>query len=213
MKKEIINFEVRHFFVLLVALYITIGVEAQENSRNLSFGFTGGIVNTPGSERISFDQYTGYNVENDQTNYKIGLFLEYKLRKGFAFNTAINYLKKDFTRTYYCDVCDFSEPPLPQDTHFRFLEIPVSLRYYFLPRRLRLFGEVGLNNIFLLNDELTDEVYVPGVQFGGGIEYNFSQEIALQIGLNYNKGMTAIFDRSAYKINYASLGFTLMKRR
>ena len=85
-------------------------------------------------------------------------------------NTSINYSNKDFIGTYYCAVCDFLVPPSPQEISFRFVEIPLTVKYYFLPNKIRLFGEFGLNNLFLLNKEVTDNSYTFGVKLGGGVE-------------------------------------------
>lgn len=160
------------------------------------------------------NEYTGISVEYDKINYRLGLNLEFELNQGFAINTAINYSNKNFTGAYYCTVCYGFILPLfpPEDFDFRLIEVPISLRYYFLPDKLRIFGEVGFNNQFLLNKEITDESYAQAIKLGTGVEYDFTQEIALQMFVDYNKGITNFYKKSDFKLNYVGLGIGIMKR-
>ena len=81
--------------------------------------------------------------------------MEYLLKANVTLNGSINYSNKDFTGTYFCDVCNFAFPPSPEEVDFSFMEVLLTLRYYFfIPRRIRLFGEIGLNNLFPLNDQV-----------------------------------------------------------
>jgi len=161
---------------------------------------------------MAFAKYTGYSVKNDKTNYRFGLNVEYVLKNEITINSAINYSNKDFTGTYYCMVCDFSVPPSPESIDFRFLEIPLTMRYYFFPEKFRLFGELGLNNQFVLSKETTDNLFGLGIKFGAGMEYNLGRDIALQLLLDYNKGITGFYRESNFKVDYLAFGIGMMKR-
>ena len=116
-------------------------------------GFNTSIEKNMSSEKIAFGKKAGYSADYNKTNYRLGLNFEYELKANFSIKASINYSNKDFTGTYYCAVCDFLIPPSPQDIDFRFIEVPLTLKYYLLPNKIRLFGEFGINNIFLLSSE------------------------------------------------------------
>jgi len=195
-----------------IILCYSYGIKAQENSNKLRIGLNAGIEKNLSSENIAFDQYTGYSANYNKTNYRLGLNFEYELKTNFSINIAINYSNKDFTGTYYCAVCDFIVPPSPQSIDFRFIEVPLTLKYYFLPNKIRLFGEFGLNNTFLLNKEVTDNSYGLGIKLGGGIEYNLSKKIALQMTMDYNKGILKLYKESGFKLKSFAFGIGIMKR-
>src|SRR5690606_21850574 len=94
------------------------------------------------------------------------------------------------------------------EVDFSFMEVPITLKYYFLPRKIRLFGEVGLNNLFPLNDlgyEARVNSYIIGFKLGGGMEYNLSKKIALQLRLDYNNSISKMFKDSYYEGPYFKL--------
>ena len=186
--------------------------KAQNSLNNFRIGITTKIDKNLSSESMVFDQYTGYSADYDKINYRIGLNLEYQLEQNFSMNTAIQYSNKDFTGTYYCAVCDFPVPPSPEDIDNRFIEVPLSLRYYFLPDRFGLFGEVGINNQFLLNEELTDKSYALGIKLGAGFEYDFTQKLAFQFLVDCNRGITNLYNESNFKINYLGFGVGILKK-
>ena len=202
----------KNLTIFLVILCAAPSLRAQNPPNNFRFGITASIDENLNSETITFDQYTGYSAEYDKINYQLGLNLEYKLKQDFSINTAIQYANRDFTGTYFCAVCYFSVPPNPEDIDFRFIEVPLSLRYYFLPDKLGLFGEVGVNNQFLINQEVTDNSFALGIKLGAGIEYDFTQKIALQFLVDYNKGITNLYNESNFKLNYLGFGVGIMKK-
>ncbi|MCF6222140.1 MAG: PorT family protein [Flavobacteriaceae bacterium] len=195
-----------------IILFFTYGINAQEKLSKLRIGLNTSLEKNLSSENIAFDKYTGYSADYNKTNYRIGLNLEYEIKTRLSINTAINYSNKDFTGTYYCAVCFFIVPPSPQNIDFRFIEVPLTLKYYFLPNKIRLFGEVGLNNLFSLNKEVTDNSYGLGVKFGGGIEYNLSKKIALQMTMDYNNVISKLYKESDFKLKSFAFGIGIMKR-
>jgi opacity protein-like surface antigen len=197
---------------ILVILCSVFSLKAQNSPTNFRLGITASIDKNLSSESMAFDQYTGYSADYDKINYRLGLNLEYQLKQNLSINTAIQYSNKDFTGTYFCAVCVFSVPPSPEDIDFRFIEVPLSMRYYFLPDKLGLFGEVGINNQFLLNEELTDKSYALGIKLGAGLEYGFTQTLALQFLVDYNRGVTNLYNESDFKINYLGFGVGIMKK-
>lgn len=151
---------------ILVILCSALGLRAQNSPNNFRLGVSTSIDKNLSAQAMYFHQYTGYLAGYNQVNYRSGLNLEYQLSQNLSINTAILYSGKDFTGTYFCAVCDFSVPPGPEDIDFRFVEVPLSLRYYFLPGRFSLFGDAGIYNQFLLNKELGDKNYALGIKLG-----------------------------------------------
>lgn len=199
---------------LILTLFILcsgFSVKAQDSSNHLRLGITTSIDKNLSSKTVAVDQYTGYSAEYDKVNYRVGLNLEYKLSQVLSINTAFQYSNKDFTGTYFCEVCDFAVPPSPEDIDFRLIEVPLSLRYYFSPNGLGLFGQIGINNQFLLNEKITDKRYALGIKIGAGLEYDLTQKLALQFLLDYNRSMTNLYNASGIKINYLGFGVGIMK--
>ena len=198
---------------ILAILCSVFSLNAQNSPNNFRIGITTSIDKNISSETLAFDQYTGYSADYDKINYRLGLNLEYQLKQNLSINTAIQYSNKDFTGTYFCG-CDSSDPFFPEAIDFRFIKVPVSLRYYFLPHRLGLFGEVGINNQFILNEELTDKSYALGINLGTGLEYHFTETLAFQFLVDYNRGVTNLnlYNQSDFKINYLGFGIGIMKK-
>lgn len=200
------------FLTFGISLFYTIGINAQETLEKLRIGLSTNIENNISSESFAFDKHIGYSANYNKTNYRFGLNFEYDLKDDISINSSINYSNKDFTGTYYCAVCEFIVPPSPQEIDFRFIEIPLTLKYYFLPNKIRLFGEFGLNNLLSLNNEVTDNSYILGLKLGGGIEYNFTNKLALQINIDYNNSLSKLYKESDFKLKSIDFGIGIMKR-
>ena len=188
------------------------GMKAQSSSGKFRIGLITSLEKNLSSEDVAFDEYTGYSAEYDKINYRIGINLEYAVIENLTINTAVNYSNKDFTGTYYCAVCDFFLIPTPEKINFRFIEIPITAKYYFLPKKIRLFGEAGINNLISLNNEVIENSYSLGIRLGGGIEYNATPKLAFQVSSDYNLGMTKMSKESGYKINSLAVGIGVARR-
>ena len=198
--------------IITMLLLCSTGIKAQSHIGKLRIGFNAGVENNTSSQIMAFDQNTGYNAQYDKLNYRIGVSVEFKLSRNFSFNSALNYSNKDFTGTYYCHVCDPITNPSPEHISFNFVELPLAVRYYFLANKIRFFGEVGLNNLFLLNQERADNTRILGAKLGGGIEYNFTEGLALQISTKRNIGISKLFEKSDFTLNSSAFGIGILKR-
>lgn len=201
----------------IISIYIvfsifTYGIQAQNENSDFRIGLVTSFEINTSSKYVSFDQYTGYSADYDKFNYRIGLNFEYSLTENISINSALNYSNKDFTGTYYCAVCDFIAPINPKNIDFRFIEVPLTIKYYFLPNNIKLFGVLGFNNLFLLNREVTDYSYGLGIKLGGGIEYELSKKIAMQIILDYNSAISNFYKESDFKLKSMDVGIGIMKR-
>lgn len=212
----------KHLILFLAGLLLSsINLNGQKNSESkLRIGLSAGLIKNLSSEKMPISEYTGFSSDYKKTNYKFGIDMEYLLKANVTLNGSINYSNKDFTGTYFCDVCNFAFPPSPEEVDFSFMEVLLTLRYYFIPRRIRLFGEIGLNNLFPLNDpgdESGVNSYVIGYKLGGGLEYNLSKKIAFQLALAYNNGISKLFkdsyfEGSYFKLKSINFGVTILKK-
>ncbi len=196
--------------ISIIILLFTCSLSAQENKSKFRIGLTMSLVENLSDDTIEFDQYQGLNAEYDKTNYRLGVTLEYGLGEKSSVNTAINYSNMDFTSTFYCEVCDFEVLPSPQDADLSFIEIPVTLKYYFLKNTLRPFAEVGVTNLFLLEEDIITNSYALSATIGGGLEYAITERIALQAAVDYNQGVTNLFKESDYKLKTLAFGIGVM---
>jgi len=198
--------------IILFAIIISINSYSQEETKNFRIGVILTLDSNLSSERIEFDKYRGYIAEYNKTNYKIGISAEYLLKNGFTINSGFNYSNKNFTGTYYCAVCNFLIPPSPEKIEMQFVEIPLSLRYYFLPSSLKVYADIGLINQFSLKNKIIENKYNISGKLGFGIEYNLNSNLAFQLGTEYNHGLTNIFKESNFKIKTISFGLGIIKK-
>jgi len=198
--------------IFIILFLATASIKAQDNPGRFGIGFTASVEKNLSSEIMAITEYTGYSATYNKTNYRFGPNIEYWLKNEITLNSAIYYSNKDFTGTYYCATCNFLVAPRPQDIDFRSIEVPLTIRYYFFPEKIRLFGELGLNNQFVLSKNTTDKKYGLGVKFGAGLEYNLGKNIALQLLIDYNKGITNFYDESDFKVDYMAFGIGAVKR-
>lgn len=200
---------------MLILIIAIIGVNLygqNDNPRNLRFGILFTLDSNLSSENFRIDEYTGYSADYNKTNYKIGLSIEYLLRNGFTLNSGFNYSNKNFTGTYYCAVCSFIDAPSPEKIELEFAEIPLSLRYYFLPGNLKIYADVGLINQFALTNKIVENKYNISGKLGCGMEYNFNPKLAFQLVTEYNEGLTNMFKESDFKIKTISFGLGIVKK-
>ncbi len=164
------------------------------------------------SERIAFDQYSGYGADYDQPNYSVGLTLDYSITNRFMLLSGINYSDKSLTGTYYCAVCDFAIPPTPEVIELQFIEVPVIARYYLLRARLGIFGEAGIGNLFAISNEMDfkEENHIINGKIGGGIEYSFLDRYAAHLAVDYAQNLTRVFENADYEYNVLGIKLSLI---
>lgn len=199
--------------LILLITIISLNFYGQnDNPRNLRLGILFILDNNLSSENFAIDEYSGYSADYNKTNYKIGFSAEYLLKNGFTLNSGFNYSNKNFTGTYYCYTCNFAVLPSPEKIELQFIEIPLSLRYYFLPSELKIYADIGLINQFSMSNEIVENKYNISGKLGCGIEYNLNPKLALQLVTEYNKGLTNMFKESDFKIKTISFGLGIMKK-
>ncbi|MCK0145332.1 PorT family protein [Arenibacter sp. F26102] len=210
----------RILILISIFLFSTPVITAQDVSKKIKLGVSASLEKNVSSKRVAFCEYTGFFADYNKSNYRFGLNLEYLLKGNLTINGSLNYSNKDFTGTYFCDVCDFIFPSNPENVELRLIEVPIALKYYLLPGKVRLFGEVGVSNMFPLNNlqyEATTNSYVIGYKLGSGMEYNVSNKIALQLTVDYYNSISKIFEDSyfagsGYGLRSVGFGLTILKK-
>ncbi len=211
--------------ILLLICVSFFSVEAKAQSKQLRLGLISNIEKNISSKKIEFEQMygIGYLADYSKTNYRLGLNLEYNLNKKYVITSGINYSNHDFKGTFYCYFCEFSTPPSPENIELRFIEIPLALKYYFSQNRVRPFGQFGLNNSLRLSNDFTDNAikyfvdtknkfYLLGIKVGGGIEYTLDKNMIIQMGLEYNNGISDLYKGTDFKLKSLALGIGVMRK-
>lgn len=200
----------KNLSLILICLIPFLNLKAQDSQESFRLGFNAVFDKNLSAEKIATQPYMGLSTDYDKINYRIGFNLEYILNSNFSLFTAVQYSNKDFSGNYYCEVCNYV-PVGPEDFELRIIETPIYVRYYFLPDKLKLFGEAGINNQFIISD-FGNKNYSLAIKVGAGLEYALNSSLALQFLMDYNKGITKVFEKSDFKLDYLGFGVGIMKK-
>lgn len=69
--------------IVLLMLLSTIGIKAQDNANRFRIGFAAAIENNLSSQTMQITEYTGYTAEYKNSNYRLGVNVEYGLSNRF----------------------------------------------------------------------------------------------------------------------------------
>lgn len=199
-------------FLVLIGIIIPNANAQSDSQRKFGLGIFYSMDQNKSSKSWSFNNYTGYSAKYDKPNFKIGLLTEYKLNKSLSIESGVQYSDKDFTGTFYCEVCDFITVPSPEKIDLTFLEIPVSVQYYFLPGKTKIYTDIGLINQFALKNSIIEKNYIISGKTGLGLEYNLDERFAFQLGLEYNQGLTKMLPDPDFKFKTISINFSILHK-
>ncbi len=144
-------------------------------------------------------KYERYSADYNKQNYSLSTEIEYSLNRNLFFLSGITYTNRDFTGTYYCAVCDFIGNIEPGIIKQRFLEVPVIIRYYFLPNKVLIYSEAGIVNQFAVNSDLDENSYSIGGKLAVGIGYQLSKSYSIEISTNFQNGISNLYKDSNFK--------------
>ncbi|MDY7395410.1 outer membrane beta-barrel protein [Aureibaculum sp. 2210JD6-5] len=200
------------FRIQLIFLILSIGfnLNAQENSKEIpkptnqstkkiKVGLFYSYDKNLSDKDYTFVKYEGYSIDYNKPNYSLGAEIEFSLNPKFSIQSGVTYTNRDFTGTYYCAVCDFIVAPQPEDINQQFLEIPLSAKYYFIPKKVLLFTEVGLVNQFIIKNELNENNYNISAKIGLGIGYQFNNHFSIEVATDYQNGISNLYKNSNFK--------------
>jgi hypothetical protein len=204
------------YFLLFTVLIISTNTYAQnenDQKNNLRVGVFYSL-DTNLSGDIELSDEIGYRTTYNRNNFTAGLNLEYSISKNLALQSGVNYSKRDFSGTYYCNLCDFTTPPQQEEINLQFLQVPAKLKYSNYFNNVGFFGKVGVLNQLLVKESNNYEFYeleansysLSGI-LGAGIAYNFGGGFSTALSANYTNGITQIFEDADY--SYKTLGIQL----
>ncbi|MBQ4820286.1 outer membrane beta-barrel protein [Aquimarina sp. MMG016] len=214
-------------FILFISIFSN--SFAQEESKTIPGEFRAGIFyslnKNLGPDYIYKSQFFGFLTDYDKINYSIGTSIEYEFNNNFSINSGISYSNYDFTAIYYDGLAPFSPGQSflqgPYKINLRYIEIPLSVRYYLSFLKIKVLADIGIINQFIINgnrefapgEQFTDKRYISSGKLGIGVEYNINQKYAIQLISQYNQGLTTLFkDTSDFKTETLSFSLGVVKR-
>lgn len=78
-------------FFFTVLLLSSFGIKAQTDSSKFKIGLSAKIDDNSISKNFRFTEYTGYSANYNQTNYSVGLNLEYLIKSNLSINASVSY--------------------------------------------------------------------------------------------------------------------------
>lgn len=189
-------------------------------SQEVRFGFTVSPVfssaNVDASNAASVDGVSYSEDTDSKTGVAYGILLDYDINGEDRY-----FLHSGLTLHHsgYEIVTTGRMGTTTAEVNADYIEIPLVLKLKTNDiGYLRYYGQFGLNNGFKVGDkikegaesEFTDLSSVNvGLNMGGGIEYNISDETTAVAGVYYNNGFSKIADNSAGSFKQNQLGLRL----
>ena len=203
-------------FITIILLLSTLTVLSQNNSENRDKWKVGVTISPDiyfNSTSILTTEETGYrSLDPSGFNFTSGLVGQLSVNTNFDIGSGINYSRKDFSGTYYCNVCDFAVSPKPEPIKLRFIEIPIVVRYKIFDKKFDVYVDAGLTSGYLTNTintryegTLSANKFQLGGQFGLGIDLDLGQRINLFLSSDYKQSFTNLLEGSNFK--FRSVGF------
>jgi hypothetical protein len=172
------------------------------------------------SNDIISSSYEGYAIDQSEFNYSIGVTALLFLNNRFSLVTGLAYSNKDFTGTYYCDVCDFAIAPQPELIKLRYVEVPVSVRYFLHKGNARGFIEGGLVNSFSANENLSGiyssflehKKFILSGLIGLGLKAKLAKRIDVSGSLFLQQSLNGTFSNSEFKYQSVGIATTVARQ-
>ncbi len=176
-----------------------------------------------GQNRISIDLIgsidNSFRSLSPEDNLIVGLRNEYEVKKiGFRYGANFNIYFGDLGESYkaalktgvrYINI-GYESTLADVDWSFRYIEIPLALRYYYGDRKIQLYTELGLSaNIHTkgVYDDLVQQRkwnYAAMVSFG--LDFNLSSEIAFFLQPIFRYHLSDSYVDHDYKENLYNTG-------
>ncbi len=204
------------YFIIIITLFTSV----------LSFGQNSELESKPEKQKQSkirlspFFSYD-FNLSNDiyhhnygttyftyeKVNYRVGIDVDYFLKKNISISLGVNYSNKNYESWYNCEDC-FS--PFFQDIKLQFIDVPIYGSYHMNFNKFNFFGQIGVVNHFTIKREVhfnnqevilenINKYYLSG-KIGLGASYPITNKHHLFVLTDYTTGFTDIFGNEDYKI-------------
>jgi hypothetical protein len=205
-------------FLAINLLFISFIGLSQSSDRKIKLGVTFSPQSYFSKDIISALSQ-GYEINQSEFNYSIGVTVLSSLNNRFDLVTGLAYSSKDFTGTFFCPACSYFAAPQPELIKLRYLEVPISVRYFFWKGNVMGFGETGLVNGFSVNEKPGDmdspllerKKYILSGLIGMGLQASLRKKIDLSGSLFLQSSFIDTFKNSESK--FQSMGITAMITR
>jgi hypothetical protein len=193
---------------IFVALFVLLSVSAFAQNISLSkIGITYSFDQQLLPDQVNIHEFYGYSaIERGDNNFTAGITTEIKLLSRLSLRTGLLYSNKDYTGYFGCPQCYYDVMPgyswdYPRETiKQRYLEIPATARFYFVQNRLNVFGDIGVVNSFLVDNQSTNgniegsEVksnnFIFQAEAGVGVSFTIVRYIEISITTVYRNSIT-----------------------
>lgn len=205
-------------FLSINLLFISLVGLPQSDDRKIKLG----VSFSPQSyfsEDINSQLSQGYEINQSEFNYSIGVIAITSLNNRFDLVTGLAYSSKDFTGTFFCPACGSLGAPQPELIKLCYLEVPVSVRYFLWKGNVIGFGETGLVNSFSVNENpsgmdfpsLARKKYILSGLIGMGLQASLTKRIDVSGSLLLQSSFIDAFKNSEFK--FQSIGISAMITR
>ena len=162
------------------------------------------------TQRISYSSDSiSINNGSNAFNPSVSLFIDMPLSQNYFFSTGIGYISKRVNLNITKSADDISQS---KSYNIQYVQLPATLKLYTNEIALdkKLYFQFGpLIEIALHNKENNQNLQViqkiqpidVTLLFGAGLEIQLAPQTALQIGINYSRGLINIVKESAYEEN------------
>lgn len=206
-------------FLSINLLLIPLVGLAQSSGQKIKLGITLSPQSYFSNEMTS-GPYQGYTINQSEFNYSIGVTTLSSLNNRFSLVTGLVYSNKDFTGTFYCDVCDYLFAPEPELIKLRYLEVPVSIRYWLWKGNVKGFVETGLVNSFSVNETfsgfytkfLERKKFILSGFIGLGAQANLTKKMDVSGSLFLQKSLTDTFENYGFKFHSVGISATVTRQ-
>ncbi|MCF6169060.1 hypothetical protein [Lutibacter sp.] len=203
--------------IILILITFSNLICFSQNEHKILFGLKFSIDNNLSSKYLTTDgNINGYsNIVYNEFNFTSGIIAEYSVSSKLNILSGILYSKKDFIGTYNCATCDIIYPfpgYSPELIKQRFLEIPILLKYFLINDRFNLSFVSGLNNGFVVENDLKNNRYVLNGVIGLEIGYEFIEKWNIQLGTDYRKSLTHFYNDKNYNFKLNGLYFKILHK-
>lgn len=160
-------------------------------------------------------QNAGYiNMKPGDLNYSVGITALLSISQKFQITTGAFYSNKDMNGTLFCHICDLISN-VPVELRQRYAEVPVSLRYLLIDKKIKLFTETGFSGSYLVSNKdenrnnwnlATLNKFLFGAHLGVGGGINISSRFNINLTAAYKRSLSNFSDESDFKLSSFSTG-------
>ncbi len=230
-----------HLTLALVTISLTAGY-AQESKPQKEKIILIGLSYAPTSQTVFYNSYLNGNYQNQSYNsyastkgtFKVGIPLLYKIQERLSIETGAYYSKRAL-ETIPTEIIDDILGFIGNEKNnykATYIEIPIGINYFFINKKISLFGALGVNNNVLLSQKNTStqelysgnttivdvpvngksNSYAASIYGGFGLDFNI-KKIKIRLEPIYNRFITPyniksfgvnnnVYKTKSYYVNY-----------